>query len=167
MRQLGAEVVVVEHGAELLRTLDVDLRDAIGAQLHKVGVKVFRESVVSVVSAPVSPHNGETPADRDVPETVHVRITPTERRSTRKGSASAGAVDIWCDAVLSATGRDGNTAGMNLEAVGCQLNKRCEWMDGGLSVFLSVAVSCCVCCVCQIRRAPNTYMYHMYLPNCQ
>lgn len=119
MRQLGAEVTVIEFMPALLSALDVDVHEAIVEQLKRTGIKVHLNAILEVLEVPPPPADPskETAADRDRPESVRVRVRPRG-----KGSVP---FEIKCDAVMSATGRVGNTAGMNLEGIGCTVNRRC------------------------------------------
>ncbi len=141
MRSLGAEVIVVERGPALLPQLDVDVREAVRDRLQEVGIRVLLHAMMTVEHVPPRPvddedADDETPADRDRPESVVVRISPRPRWA--RGSATSdwdiggnaigdeapAPFSIKCDAVLSAAGRLGNTFGMNLEGAGCRVDHR-------------------------------------------
>ena len=121
MRQLGAEVDVVEFMPTLLPALDIDVHKAIVEQLERTGIKLYLNSILEVLEVPPLPANpsAEFPADRDRPETVRVQVRDRSKQTTK-----AVPFEIRCDAVLSATGRVGNTAGMNLDGVGCKIDRR-------------------------------------------
>ena len=124
----------MEFMPSLLPNLDVDIREAIQDQLARTGIKLVLNAILSVVSVPGAPGNGkqETPADRNRAKSVRVRIEPrTTKNNTTK---SEEPFEILCDAVLSATGRGGNTAGMNLDKVGCKLDR----------TFVEVAINSCI-----------------------
>ena len=92
---LGARVTQLYRGEQILRGFDLDVRNFVAAEMAKKGV--------------------------DIRVGTRVRtLEPGERDSTRVVLADGSAVDA--DAVLYATGRAPNTAGLGLEAAGVALD---------------------------------------------
>jgi NAD(P) transhydrogenase len=93
---LGTKVILVEGRDRLLPFVDTELSDRLRAQLEKLDLHFrFNEKVQKVESAD-----------------THVQLW------LQSGEA------LICDAVLFAAGRQSNTAGLNLEAVGVKLGER-------------------------------------------
>ena len=92
---LGAQVTLAYRGEQILRGFDDDLRAHIAAQMQAHGVSIRLHSDIA-------------------------RIARTEG-GLRVHLTDGDAVDV--DAVLSATGRRPNIAGLGLEALGVKLNK--------------------------------------------
>ena len=91
-RGLGAEVTLAYRGAQILRGFDDDLRSHLHREMTKKGVRILLDSSVSRIA-----------------------------RGARGLEAEAG-VRIECDAVMLATGRAPNTAGLGLAEAGVRLD---------------------------------------------
>jgi NAD(P) transhydrogenase len=89
---LGSKVTLVDAFHLFLPMLDKDLQDACKKNLDKNGIEVIMSTPFKSVEA----------ADGSTPEKPKIRVDIGERI-------------LECDALLSATGRSGNTAGIGLE----------------------------------------------------
>ena len=100
---LGAQVTIVYRGQEILRGFDHDVRSHLHHELVKKGINILLETDVAAI-----------------------RKLPTgELAVTMKSGGDA----LTVDAVLCATGRSANTAGMGLAEAGVQLDG-----NGGVTV---------------------------------
>jgi dihydrolipoamide dehydrogenase len=100
-RRLGAKVTVVEYLDRLLPGMDEDVRKEAGKIFKKQGMELRLGTKVSGVEV-----NGDS---------ATVTLEP----------AKGGDIEtIEADCVLVAVGRRSNTAGLNLEAIGLQVNDR-------------------------------------------
>ncbi len=95
----GAEVTMIQDGADFLPREDGEIADAVLSRLNALGVEVLRSAVT------------ESVADADGHALLTVR-TPT------------GVKTLAAEAVLVATGRRPNVEGLNLDAAGVALTER-------------------------------------------
>lgn len=95
----GSRVTVVQDGERLVAREDADIADAVLASLEDRGVRVVRSAQVQRIEDGVSEAQVVVAAD-------------------------GGTEHMPADAVLVATGRRPNVAGLNLEAAGVQLTER-------------------------------------------
>ncbi len=98
---LGAEVTLAYRGEALLRGFDGDVRRHLGEEIERKGVRLVFGSALDRI----------------------------ERRGAELAVVLADGREIVADAVLAATGRDPNTAGLGLEAAGVKLDQ-----DGAVAV---------------------------------
>ncbi len=96
---LGAEVSLSYRGEQVLRGFDADIRNHVCAELRQKGITVLLNDTVSKL-------------ERRADGAIKVMLT----------GADNGSRDF--DAVLFATGRDPITAGLGLEQIGVELDKR-------------------------------------------
>jgi len=101
-RGLGAEVVLVYRGAPLLRGFDMDVRRHLTGELAKKGIDVRLECEIASVEP-----GAEAPL----------------------AARFVDGATLACDAVMFATGRKPNTAGLGLDRLGVALDA-----DGGVIV---------------------------------
>ena len=92
---LGLKVTLVEGRDRLLGFLDTEIGDALTASMRKMGIDVLLNESIEAVEAAASLN-------------VKLKSSPT----------------VAVESLLAATGRSGNTAGMNLEAIGLKPNSR-------------------------------------------
>lgn len=90
---LGSDVTVIHRGPKVLRGFDEDLRDDLMAALQKRGVAFKLEALVQRI----------------------------DKTSDGLAVSLVDGARLACDAVLMATGRAPNTAGLGLEAAGVKL----------------------------------------------
>jgi len=98
---LGAEVTLSYRGGQILRGFDDDVRKHLHDEMVKKGVRILLNHTVSGIA----------------------------RRANGTLEASANGGKIECDAVMFATGRKPNTAGLGLTEVGVKLDE-----EGGVTV---------------------------------
>jgi glutathione reductase (NADPH) len=98
---LGAEVTLSYRGGQILRGFDDDVRKQLHDEMVKKGVRILLNHTVSGIA----------------------------RRANGTLEASANGGKIECDAVMFATGRKPNTAGLGLTEVGVKLDE-----EGGVTV---------------------------------
>jgi NAD(P) transhydrogenase len=92
---LGVEVTVVEKADGILGFLDHDVTQALRAQMERTGIRVLTSEQVESV--------GEA-------DPIPVRLK--------------SGLNLTAEAILISAGRDGNTAGLGLEALGIAVNSR-------------------------------------------
>ncbi|HVQ61975.1 MAG TPA: FAD-dependent oxidoreductase, partial [Burkholderiales bacterium] len=98
---LGAEVTLSYRGEQILRGFDDDVRKHLHDEMAKKGVRILLKSAVSAIA----------------------------RRPGGTHEAAASSGKIECDAVMFATGREPNTAGLGLTDLGVKLDE-----EGGVAV---------------------------------
>ncbi len=91
---VGAEVTLIIRASQILRGFDEDVRDVLAAEMEKKGVRILRDCVADAI------------------ERCDGGLTVTLEH----------AEEIEADAVMFATGRAPNVAGLGLEEVGVALN---------------------------------------------
>ncbi len=118
-RRFGSQVTIVQRGKQLLAREDADVAGEVAKILREDGIEVLLEANTRKV---------EQTGDAKIQLTVN---TPLEQRR------------ITCSHLLVATGRVPNTEGLNLEAVGVeiddrgfvQVNERLETGTSGIYAF--------------------------------
>ncbi|CAJ1374615.1 unnamed protein product, partial [Effrenium voratum] len=98
--KMGTKVVVVEFMDKVLQMLDVDLKDALLSELAANKVELMLKTSIKSISQGVGSTCGN----------------PVLRVSLETG-------ELDCDCFLSATGRQGHTANLGLEALGVKLGR--------------------------------------------
>jgi NAD(P) transhydrogenase len=92
---MGVRVTLVEGRDRILGFLDAEIGDALTESMRKMGIAILLNDAIEAVDAAAA---------------VNVKLK------------SGGAVAV--ESLLAATGRSGNTAGMNLEAIGLKPTSR-------------------------------------------
>ncbi len=92
---VGAEVTLVIRASQILRGFDEDVRDFLGAEMEKKGVRILRDCVADAI----------------------------ERGDDGLTVTLEHAEELQADAVMYATGRAPNVAELGLEAAGVALNE--------------------------------------------
>ena len=92
-RGLGAHVTQLYRGEQILRGFDHDVRDFVAAEMRKKGVDLR----------------------------THAHVRQIERRADGLVASLAEGGEVLADAILYATGRDPNTAGLGLAEAGVAL----------------------------------------------
>ena len=92
-RGLGAQVTQLYRGEQILRGFDHDVRDFVAAEMRKKGVDLR----------------------------THAHVRQIERRADGLVASLAEGGEVLADAILYATGRDPNTAGLGLAEAGVAL----------------------------------------------
>lgn len=132
MRQLGAEVLVVEYMPDMLTSLDSTLRKAILARLARCGVRVVLHATVKFVRVPSSdPSSGDVvellveprsaAGEADLPPAAEYCWKGCEPSSP--ASTISSPLVVRCDAFMAATGRVGNTSTLDLACVGIKTDR--------------------------------------------
>ncbi len=98
-RSLGAEVTVIEFAPEVIPTIDREIAAELRKSLTKQGVKIHVDSRVT-------------------------KVERTGNGNTVTFENAKGVQTVEADAVLVATGRRANSAGLNLEGVGVAIGRR-------------------------------------------
>ena len=93
-RGLGSEVTLSYRGEQILRGFDDDVRRHLHGEMSKKGVRILLKSTVSRIA----------------------------RRADGALEASVDGTPLACDAVMAATGRAPNTAGLGLAEAGVELD---------------------------------------------
>ncbi len=105
-RRFGAEVTVIEQGAQILPREDEEIAALVALFLREEGIRILTNATAASVSAIQS----------DGSKTRRVRV--------RQGNATQ---DIECEEILVATGRNAALEGLQIEAAGVAFNaKRVE-----------------------------------------
>ncbi len=107
-RRLGAKVTVVEFLDQLLPGMDLDVRKEAAKIFRKQGMELRLST--KVTSATVKGKQ------------ARLTLEPSSGPSTSSGGAAVEQIDADC--VLVAIGRRPNTEGLNLAAIGLELNQR-------------------------------------------
>jgi NAD(P) transhydrogenase len=114
---LGIEVTLLDTRPQLLPYLDREIADVLERQLRALGLVLHHDE--SYARIEVVPSTSATrPAPRGAITTPAAAPPLVARCLTRQGRT------IEADALLYCVGRNGNTAGLNLAAVGLQANER-------------------------------------------
>lgn len=94
---VGVEVTQIIRAGNILRGFDADIRDCLGDELEKKGIRIMRDTIVRSIA----PENGG----------YSLRITGRDEL-------------LETDLVMYATGRAPNTRGLGLEEAGVTLNNK-------------------------------------------
>jgi glutathione reductase (NADPH) len=120
---LGVKVTQIYRGAQILRGFDDEARGLIAESLRARGVDLHLGSNIVEMGPADAPMDAPTGEDEPVPEAgrepLRVKMT--------------NGVERVFDAVLFATGRRPNTAGLGLEALGVGIGRRGEVVVDGYS----------------------------------
>ncbi|WP_210527893.1 glutathione-disulfide reductase [Rubellimicrobium arenae] len=112
---LGVQVTQIYRGAQILRGFDEEARGLVAESMREKGIDLHTGTDVKMMGPP------ETDFDMPAGEPL-VMQDEVRRRGPVKVKTTLGGEKVY-DAVLFATGRDPNSAGLGLEALGLELGR--------------------------------------------
>ncbi|MBP1805639.1 glutathione-disulfide reductase [Rubellimicrobium aerolatum] len=113
---LGVEVTQIYRGAQILRGFDEEARGLVAESIRARGIDLRTGTDIKMMGAPED--DFDLPAGEQAPRSRPEGAGGPVRVKTTMGE------DRVFDAVLFATGREPNTAGLGLEALGLDLGRR-------------------------------------------